>query len=206
MTPKQQDLCQALCTDLWVVSRRQLLDNYAGGDGTAADRIVRPLIEAGRIRTFKVWALADMPDFTRPLAEGGPGTPRPDYWQLLYRADTRWAGQARMTTVYVATRCCAQLFGRHRTGALPHRLQGNHAVACSEVYYTLRRDQPAIAARWVGEDALPGLGSKVPDAGISDDSGQLARVIEVVGLHYGKEKLERLVEEALERGLGYAIY
>lgn len=141
-----------------------------------------------------------------PLFAWRPGGEEPDAEALARRSQTRWQFPAVPSTVCVASRLAANLFGSTSAG-LPKVEQRPHdlLLAAVHVFYRLRR--PKEAALWIGEHALPKAGYRIkdPDAFLIDGQGQIVRVIESAG-RYRPCQIESFHEHCADEGLPYELW
>ncbi len=141
-----------------------------------------------------------------PLFAWRPGADEPDPEVLARRSQERWQFPAVPTTVCVASRLAANLFGSTSTG-LPKLDHRSHDLLLAAVYVFYRLRRPQQAALWIGEHALPKAGFQIkdPDAFLIDSQGQIVRVIESAG-RYRACQIESFHEHCADEGVSYELW
>lgn len=147
-----------------------------------------------------------------PIIAWRPGDPVPAFGAASYLLRKRCKEPVSPTLAYLATKKTAKLFGGFSGGSkgdgvLRHPLQASHDAAVSTRYLELLKSEPDTARRWVSEEKfeIQNRGSKLFDAVIVDDSGELERVIEVGG-EYGVRRLKTIHAECARRLLPYELW
>jgi hypothetical protein len=141
-----------------------------------------------------------------PLFAWRPGDDEPDAEALARLSQMRWQSPAAPTTVCVASRLAANLFGSTSAG-LPKVEHRNHDLLLAAVYICYRLRCPNEAALWVGEHAIPKAGFQIkdPDAFLIGGQGQVIRVIESAG-RYRPCQIESFHEHCADEGLPYELW
>lgn len=141
-----------------------------------------------------------------PLFAWWPAGEEPDAVALARRSQMRWQFPAAPTTVCVASRLSANVFGSTSCG-LPKLEHRNHDLLLAEVYTFYRLRRPNEAALWVGEHALPKAGFQIkdPDAFLIDGHGRVLRVIESAG-RYRPIQIESFHEHCADEELPYELW
>src|SRR5690606_19939529 len=101
-----------------------------------------------------------------PVVIWQPGAPPPNFGSVAWLLQRRWVAGPRTTTVFVATRQTAQLYGGRGVGRLRQRLQATHDLGVTAMYLQRRKTAPEEAAQWISEDRLAAVRrrQKIPDA------------------------------------------
>ena len=206
LTPRNLDVLETLTRRVRLLSLQQVARIWwPDGHSTAgAIRRCDSLSADGWIERHVINAHPQLA--IRPLSVWNPGEDEPEFAVLSQLCRTRWSLAAVPTPVIVATPRAANLFGSTSRGlpAVEHR---NHDLRLAQVYVHYRRQQPRLAAQWLGEHALPKAGYRLkdPDAFLVDTAGRVRRVIESAG-RYDIEQLESFHEHCVESDLPYELW
>jgi len=206
LSPVVIDLLETLTRRVPLISVTQLkvLWQISSRDRRVLGRRLSRLHAAGLLDVHTINAQVLNP--AGPLFAWRPGGDEPDAVALAHRSQTRWQFPAAPTTVCVASRLTANLFGSTSTG-LPKLDHRHHdlLLAAAYVFYRLRR--PKEATMWVGEHALPKAGFRIkdPDAFLIDSQNQVLRVIESAG-RYRPCQIESFHEHCADEGLPYELW
>jgi len=177
----------------------------ASGGKNAAKRL-RRLARAGLLRRVDVLA---QPMLALGSAEYAwfPAEQPTDFGWLSWRLQSRWSGQPRRTSVYIATSRAVDLIGGGAPGAVKNLCQATHDLHLGAVFLTYRRRWANDAANWVGEDSLVERGKhqKIPDALLINRDGAPYRAVEFGG-SYSARRLQAFHEHCRHRGLPYEIW
>ena len=141
-----------------------------------------------------------------PLQTWCPGQPNPDFRAVSQQARNRWTRDSIQTEVYTATRLAANLFASSALD-VPPLLHRDHDLLMSDVFVAYRRDRPADAACWLGEDALPKAGYRVkdPDAFLVDRDGHIVQVVESTG-RYDAGRIHSFHKHCVQLSLPYELW
>ena len=151
-----------------------------------------------------------LPSLDAPVITWSPGQSKPDLAHASGVFLRCWSEAPRSTTVYLATSKAAAMTGGVAPG-LKHPLAAGHDLGLMSVYLKLKREHPALAEAWVGEDGIEwprGLRVRRSDAVLYDASGRAAAAVEMggSGAAYGKDRLEEWHEHFSELGLPYFFW
>jgi hypothetical protein len=213
LTGREQELVQALAACIRMVTLPQVHRTWwpatAAGERNCRRRLAR-LCAAGLLARGRVLAHPILSFEGGPLFRWQPGEPAPDahrLHRLSYQLQSRWTEALRPTTVYLATRRAAALFGGVADGKVRNSCQATHDLHVSEIYLHLKRTDPVLAACWVGEDILAPSrrGQKLPDAILCDPSGRPLLVMECGGA-YPFERVMAFHLDQEARSLAYELY
>ena len=129
--------------------------------------------------------------------------PAPDADQVSYQLQARWVVPPVPTTVYLASRRAAHLFGGSG-GHFAYPLQATHDLHVTALYVRLAATAPDDLARWRGEETLRTgrKRGKVPDAVLVAGRGQPERAIEFGG-RYGPHRVRAFHRVCENRRLAY---
>jgi hypothetical protein len=135
-----------------------------------------------------------------------PGAPEPDADRVSYQLQARWVVPPVPTTVYLASRRAAHLFGGSG-GRFAYPLQATHDLHVAALYVRLAATSPDDLARWRGEEALRTgrKRGKVPDAVLVDGRGKPERAIEFGG-RYGPQRVRAFHRVCENRRLAYELW
>ena len=194
------DIAQTLALRVRLLERSQAIRIWPDAD----ERLPR-LVKAGLIEQFNINAHPPLQPH-QPLASWVPDQPEPDFHAISTRARTRWNQAAVNTSVFVASKRAANLFGGDAYGLPPveHR---DHDLLLSDAYVFYRNQRPDVAMRWVGEDFFPKAGFRIkdPDAFLVDDDGQFRCVIESAG-RYSTQQVQSFHDYCAIHNLPYELW
>lgn len=140
-----------------------------------------------------------------PLQAWQPGNATPAFGKLAHRLRSRWKEPMQLTTVYVATKRAAHVFGGFG-GGFKHRNQLTHDVHVSAIYFMLLHTEKNIEQRWSGEELLElGTEEKRPDAMLFDSNGIPTEVIEFGG-RYDARRIAAFHSFCQLRRIGYRLW
>lgn len=204
MDSRDQVLLSTLTLKVRLLSLGQAARTWWEGDARQAARRTESLAEAGWLKRDAVTAHPELA-LEAPLLLWEPGDRVPHFGSLAYRAAERFQDRSEQMVVLRATRKAAELFGGE-----PGVLKApsvTHDVQLAALYLRFLRDRPADAVNWLSEAALAPSreGEVLPDAAVTDDAGDICRVIEFVG-RYPPERLRRLHEDCDSRKLPYELW
>lgn len=207
LTDRDLGLLGALCRAVRLFAWEQLRTWWPtpAGRRPALRRLAR-LMRAGLIRRFRVHARPPLA-LWQPVLCWRPGEPRPDFRRAAAACRRRWGQAPRPTTVYVATRRCANLLGGVAGGKVRTPLQASHDLGVAAVYLRYLADRPAEAAAWTGEDyaGRAGRGQKKPDAVVLDPAAGVRRAVEF-GAGYPPERLAAFHRHCGRHHLAYEVW
>jgi hypothetical protein len=213
LTPRDEDILltltekgrlldkELLALIWWSVSRSGRIE---------ARRRAEKLVAVGLLRRLIVLT-RPLPPLDAPVLAWDPSCPsRPDFARAAGVFRSRWSKPPRSTAVYIATPKAAAMTGGVAPG-LKHPLQASHDRAVMSVYQKLKREHPALAASWLGEDCIAwprGLRVRRPDAVLRDESGRAAVAVEIggSGAAYGRARLEEWHEHFASLGIPYLFW
>ncbi len=140
------------------------------------------LQEAGVMTTAVVRSHPVLP-LDEPIVTWRPGEASPDAAKVSYRLKARWTAPDRPLRVYFATRKAMQIWGG-RAGRIRFPLQATHDVHVTQMYLRVVAEQPELAERWIGEDAVETEDrGKRTDALIVDPGGRTVCAMEFGGAY-----------------------
>lgn len=187
-----------------LLSIRQAARTWWDGDLGAVSRRAETLAAAGWMRRDAVTVHPELP-LEEPLFIWHPGDREPHFGALAYKAAARFEDRSEQAVILRATRKAAQLLGGE---AGPLKLPSlTHDLQLGALYLRFLRDRPADAANWLSESGLAPSreGEVLPDAALTDDAGDVCRVIEFVG-RYPPERLRRIHDDCVSRDLPYELW
>ncbi len=206
-TPAIYDLMETLTCRVRLLSLAHIHQGWADQFGSSAATVsaIKQLVDAGLI-VGDVWNLPASPIGERPLQVWTPYHTLPDLSRIAELVQRRWDGASEPTPVVAATHKAARLFGSS-AGGLPPTNHRNHDLLLAGVYVRYRIEEPALAATWLGEDAVAVAerGVKNPDAFLFDDEGNVSRVIESAG-RYSLKQLESFHWHCQSAELPYELW
>lgn len=172
-----------------------------------ARRRLKRLTDAGLLGRHRVHA-RPLPPLAVPVHTWSPGDPTPDFGQLAWKLQSRWTQASCPTTVYIATRQCANQFGGRQPGELKHDFQATHDLGVSAVYLHLRETAPALAKMWVGEDLLRSFWThrNLPDAALTEGPGRKIKTVIEFGGAYDARRVRRFHEHSQEQRISYELW
>lgn len=206
-TPAIYDLMETLTCRVRLLSLAHIHQGWADQFGSSAATVVaiKQLVDAGLI-VGDVWNLPASPIGERPLQVWNPNDTLPDLSRIAELVQRRWDRTSEPTPVVAATHKASRLFGSS-AGGLPPTNHRNHDLLLAGVYVRYRVEEPALAATWLGEDAvaMAERGVKNPDAFLFDDEGNVNRVIESAG-RYSLKQLESFHQHCQSAELPYELW
>lgn len=205
LTQRDLDLLETLACRVSVLRVADAARLGWATTGPAPRRRLQQLAKAGWLRRRVLNAHPSLP-VVNPLFAWQPGMGDPDAERLSRLAKGRWSRAALPAEICIATKSTAALFGSTAGhGGSPAHL--DHDLRLAAVYVQYRLHHPALAARWIGEHALPKAGYRVkdPDAFLRDDRGRILRVIESAG-RYSSAQIESFHEYCVERAFPYELW
>ena len=207
LTARDLELLHALCRAVRLLAWEQVRAWWpTPAGGRPALRRLAALRRARLVARFRVHA-RPVPTLGGPAVVWQPGDPDPDMAAAAAALRRRWRRPPRPTTVYVATRRCANLLGGTARGRVRTPLQASHDLGVAAVFLHFLRTRPADAATWVGEDSAPraGRGNKKPDAMVLD-SGRGRRFAVEFGAGYPAARLVAFHRHCNRHRLPYEIW
>ena len=207
LTPRDYDILETLTRRVRLLTVLQIAMVWwptAKSQCHCRRRIDR-LVNAGLIEVLCVCVHPLLP-VEKPLFRWTPGAEEPDAEQVATACQQRWTKPDVPMSVCVATPLSANLFGSTACGAPPTEQQ-NHDLRLADVYVACRRQQPARAATWIGEHALPLAGYRIknPDAFLCDNTGRIRCVMESAG-RYSTEQVQSFHDHCAEQDLPYELW
>lgn len=141
-----------------------------------------------------------------PVVDWKPGDELPEFAAVSTRLKNRWSLPAEPTTVFLASKRSANLFGTY-AGPLKDPVQATHDVHLSDIFLWYRQHKPWFCGAWVGEDALKkaGTGVKDPDAFLLRPDGRISRVIDFGG-KYSSARVREFHNHCARRDLPYELW
>ena len=145
-------------------------------------------------------------DLAEPLIVWAPGDPDPEAGPASYRAKTRWDRAPVSTTVFLASRRTARLFGGSG-GRFDYPLQATHDLHVTALYVRLVRRDPETAACWRGEETIRRRRrrGKVADAVLVDHRERPVRAVEFGG-SYRTDRIAAFHRVCKNRHLPYELW
>jgi len=207
-TDRDSEILSALAFKVRMLSLEQIAGAWWGDSSDPrrfARRRLSPLARAGLLEEREVLA-HPLLELKGPVFTWSPGGPGPDCEAVSYRLKSRWTRQPQRTPVFIATKqTLAELGGSG--GKLPALGQETHDLHMGSVYLRRRREDPAAADAWVGEDVFAPRrrGQKLPDAVLLGPGGEVTLAIEFAG-SYGPARVARFHEDCLRRGTPYELW
>jgi hypothetical protein len=207
LTSRDREILHALVQKVRLFALRQIADHWWDGELANTRRRLKTLARGDLLRRVVVSART-LPPIEAPIVSWQPDQPAPQFGQVAYRLQERWAHRAlRSATAYIATDRAAQLYGGKARGELKHPLQATHDLGVAAIWLCLYRQAPAWADAWRGEDQLAHTrrGEKLPDSFIVDKAGETAWLIEFGG-SYDQARVQEFHEDCAGRDLPYQIW
>lgn len=203
---RAHSIVAALCQQLTFVNI-ELMSRGWGFSLRHAERLADALTGEGLLRRTRVHAPPLLP-LAKPLTVYRPDGAEPDCGHLSYLARSRWQSSCAPTWVYSATPRAAQLFGG--SAALPSEtLKARHELHMSEIFLRFRERRPGIEERWYRGDVARrfGLvpGSRVPDAFLFCDCGNVEWAIEFIGA-YSSTRIRGFHEFCKQHRYAYQVW
>lgn len=200
------DLLETLTRRIRLISLGQLkrLWSISNRNRRTFERRLSRLCAAGwlEVHTINVHVLSP----AAPLFLWQPGGEEPDANTLARESQDRWNFPTAPTTVCVASRRTANLFGSTSIG-LPKLEHRDHDLLLASVFVIYRLQRPQLASSWIGEHARPKAGYQVkdPDAFLMNGEGRVLRVIESGG-RYRPSQIESFHEYCAGEQLSYELW
>ena len=187
LASRDEEILHTLARKVRLFTLEQLVGHWwtPSPSGTAnARKRLRQMLDAGLLQRHRVNA-RPLPKLSEPVVTWSVDEPIPDFGAATWELQNRWEKPPVATTVYLATRRTANLYGGKNRGRLKHAHQATHDLGVSAVYLSLLKKDPPAAADWVGEDLVPPeqFGGKVPDAVLGDGLEAIRLVIEFGGAY-----------------------
>jgi hypothetical protein len=209
LTERDERLIRALLGKIRLVSLGQLARSWwpeSVSGRTNAQRRVQDLLAQKLLVRERVFA-RPLIGLEAPVFRWKPGEPGPDYGQLSYKLQSRWTAEPRRTTVYLASRRAANIFGGKVPGRIKNPSQVTHDLHLSELYLKILKEEPKLAQAWSGEDVIAPtrVRQKLPDAILFDAKGQPRLVMEFGGA-YPADRVQAFHEDCRARALPYEIW
>ena len=209
LASRDEEILHTLARKVRLFTLEQLVGHWwtPGPSGTAnARKRLRQMLDAGLLDRHRVNA-RPLPVLSEPVVTWSSGKPVPDFGGAAWQLQSRWEKPPIATTVYLATRRTANLYGGKNRGRLKHPQQATHDLGVSAVYLALLKNEPTAAADWIGEDLIPPgrFGGKVPDALLGDNTDAIRRVIEFGGA-YDAVRVKHFHDSCARQGLPYELW
>ena len=205
-TQLEIEILTALTCQVRVLSEHQLLRGWRDEHSTDAIAFSVTRLNAARLLRSDNWSVVLPMIEDAPILTWKPGQPDPDTWPLSKEIRTRWNRPSSSVRVYRATELAGRAFGA-RTGHDTRLIEQRHDLLLAEVFVLYRLRLPALASRWVGEDAVPVAerGVKNPDAFLLDEQYRPRRVIESAG-SYSQHQVDTFHEYCRQCELPYELW
>jgi hypothetical protein len=180
--------------------------NTNAGQAQVRRRLCR-LASAGLVVKRRVLA-RPLPQLTRSIVTWQPGEPAPAFGPIAWKLQNRWKCGPRITTIIMASRRTANLFGGRARGRLKHSFQVTHDLGVTAMYLHLLQSQPDQAAQWIGEDLLSPFRRRtmLPDAVLADHPAERPRLALEFGGAYDKRRLVRFHRHCQRQALPYEVW
>lgn len=212
LTSRDDDIVLTVTKKVRLLDDEQLASTWwstTRSGRTEARRRANQLVAAGLLRRLVVLS-RPLPPLNAPVITWDPQRPKPDFARAANVFQGRWSGAPRSTPVYLATAKAASITGGVARG-LKHPLQAGHDRGLTSVYLRLKREHPALAEAWLGEDCVPwprGLRVRRSDAVIRGASGETVIAVEMggSGAAYGRSRLEAWHRHFSSIGLPYLFW
>ena len=207
LTDRDYDIVSALTQKVRLFSLRQLAAAWWDGELANTRRRLNVLVSIRLVQRISVRARS-LPALTAPVAAWQPQQPAPDFGHIAHQLQDRWVRRAvRTATAFIATERAARLIGGTARVTLKQPIQATHDLGVAQVWLHVRRDCPARADAWRGEDLMAHTrhDQKRPDAFLVDDDGQTVAVIEFGG-SYDARRVRDFHNDCLTRNLPYQIW
>jgi len=209
ITNRDDEILDALSLRVRLLSLGQIAAMWWSDTPTGqrnARKRMRKLGAAGVLRSLRVLA-RPLPPLELPVATWRPRKPAPCFGAVAWRLQSRWSEQPCLTTVYIATRSCANFYGGRRRGELTHEFQATHDLAVAELYLALKKKTPQKAELWYGEDVLRRqFRTKQPDAVIADSPTTKPRLVVEFGGAYDAPRIAGFHRHCKTMKLPYEIW
>lgn len=204
LSPRDEALIRSL-TERFRVVTSSLVATLWGSSESYVRRRLRQLVAADFLLVARVPA-HPLLCLSEPLVVWSPGEPEPDAGKVSYRLQARWVKPPVPTTVYLASRHAAHLFGGSG-GRFDYPLQATHDLHVAALYVRLAGISPSDAARWRGEESLRTRRKrgKVPDAVLVDEHEKPVRAIEFGG-RYGPHRVRAFHRVCKNQRLAYELW
>ncbi len=208
LNDRDKDLLNALTSRVRLLTAEQSSRLWWPGGATPlalVRRRLRALCGAGLLEERPILA-EPLLALRAPIVAWSAGDSAPDFHAVAWRLQSRWTETARETVVYIATEFAADTFGGV-AARLPTIGQETHDLHVSELYLEMRKQRPALAVFWLGEEIVrqSRVNEKLPDAVIVDPAGNPVRVIEFGG-RYDHKRVAAFHLDCQSRGLPYELW
>lgn len=205
---KELSVLEALATKVRMLTRAQVARGWWAGNQNStrvATRHLSRLEAAGLIERASIDAAPLLP-LCGPVCIWDVQKPSPDARDVARSLISRWREPSEPTTIFVATKHLANVFGSFG-GGLRDALSGTHDLHLSEVYLHFIKHHPRDANDWRGEDVFrkAGFGVKDPDALVLDKSGEVRKIVEFGG-RYDHRRVAEFHQHCADRGLPYELW
>ena len=209
LTERDERLIRALLGKIRLVTLAQLARSWwpeSESGRTNAKRRVQDLMAHELLIRERVFA-RPLLALEAPLFRWKPGEPGPEFGQLSYQLQSRWTTGPRRTTVYLASRRAANIFGGTVPGRIKNPSQVTHDLHLSALFFKIIEEEPKLAQAWTGEDVIAPtrVHQKLPDAILFDGKGQPRLVMEFGGA-YPADRVQAFHEDCQARALPYEIW
>jgi hypothetical protein len=210
MTERDREIVSVLASKVRLLSFDEILRTWwpasKSAETNARRRLAKLVDEKLLVRESEAYAKPRLP-LDQPVFRWRPGEPDPHFGKLAWKLQSRWTEDDRQTTVYIATRRAAGIFGGGADGRIKNLSQVTHDIHLGAMYLKLRKEAPSLAAGWVGEGVLAASreGQKLPDAILHDGSGRPRLVMEFGGA-YPAFRVEAFHKDCAARALPYELW
>lgn len=209
LTKRDDEILDALTIRIRLLSLEQVTAmwwNETPTGLTNARKRLQTLVDRHMLCRLQVFA-RPLPSLAQPIAKWRPRSPAPCFGQVAWRLQSRWTKPPRLTTVYIATRRCANFYGGRRKGELTHEFQATHDLALAQLYLSLKRKAPQKAQQWFGEDMLRRqFRTKQPDAVIAESPTARPRLVVEFGGAYDMPRVAAFHKHCKKMKLPYEIW
>ncbi|MFN3194029.1 MAG: hypothetical protein ACE361_26205 [Aureliella sp.] len=209
-TRRDKEIIACLASCLRVLSAKQIASTWWSESTTGVDsalRRMRTLATADWLQELRI-PVDTLPAMAQPVVTWSPGAKEPDVAAAAWQLQNRWERKFATTSLFLATRSAAKVFGGVATGQLKSSDQATHDLGVAEIYLQIRKFRPRLLQWWVGEDTLAPhrRGQKLPDAVIASRPGATPQLVLEFGGAYDKARLREFHEDCSQRALPYEIW
>ena len=145
LASRDEEILHTLARKVRLFTLDQLVGHWwtPSPSGTAnARKRLRQMLDAGLLDRHRVNA-RPLPTLSEPVVTWSSGEPVPDFGAVAWQLQNRWEKPPVATTVYLATRRTANLYGGKNRGRLKHPHQATHDLGVSAVYLSLLKKRSA---------------------------------------------------------------
>ena len=211
LEPRDTQILLALALKVRLLSLAQIAEvwwNPTDTGRTVARRRLVKLSDSGFLKRLRIHA-RPLPELTTAVLAWDPGQPAPNHGAVAWQLQSRWsAAGPKLTTVYIATRKTANLYGGRLRGTIKHTFQVTHDLGVAQMYLRLLETDSEAAADWQGEDLISPLRrrQKIPDAVLAETPGQRPRLVLEFGGAYDIHRVRGFHKDCAAKSLPYQIW